>query len=151
MQADVLDEFPAQELFRANSPQGGAEAERDWAARWARVGGTFYGRRMIALKTDPVWARLGDPAEFPDALGNDFAPFAFNSGMRTRDIDRDEAESLGLLEPSTVLTPDPIDLTADLAAAPAMREEWLRAAITDSGLGTFDSNGVLRFNEGGGS
>jgi hypothetical protein len=147
MQADVLDEFPAMELFRAISPQGGAEAERKWAQIWADEGGLFFDGRMIALKTDDIWRRIADPAKYPDGLGNDFAPFRINSGMRTRDIDRDETEALGLITPATQLTPDPIDLSADLAATPALREEWVRQAITDSGLGTFDASGVLRFNQ----
>lgn len=146
MQADVLDEFPAMELFRAISPQGGAEAERDWAKIWADEGGVFFDGRMIALKTDGIWRRIADPAKYPDGLGNDFAPFRLNSGMRTRDIDRDETEALGLLTPSTVLKPDPIDLSADLAATPEVREDWLRYAITETGLATFDATGVLRFN-----
>jgi hypothetical protein len=147
MQADVLDEFPARELFNT-SPGGDAKKRRNWAERWAAIGGTFYGERMIALVTDPIWKRLGDPANFPDALGNEFPPFAFNSAWRTRDIDRDEAESLGLLDASTTLTPQPLDLDADLAASPELRESWLREAITDSGVGRFDAAGVLQFSEG---
>jgi len=146
MQPDVLDEFPAMELFRATAPKGGVEAERDWAKIWADEGGRFFDGRMIALKTDGIWQRIADSSKYPDGLDNDFAPFRLNSGMRTRDIDRDETESLGLLDANTQLTPDPIDLTADLAATPEVREDWLRQAITDSGLGSFDATGVLRFN-----
>jgi len=146
MQPDVLDEFPARELYNT-APGGDPKNRRDWAERWAKLGGTFYGDRMIALVTDRIWKELGDPANFPDALGNDFAPFAFNSAWRTRDIDRDEAESLGLIDADTVLTPEPLDLDADLVAAPELRQEWLQTAIEDSGLGSFQ-NGVLVFNGG---
>jgi hypothetical protein len=148
MQADVLDEYPAMELFRASWPRGGPDAERSWANRWARVGGQFYGSRMIALKTDPIWQQLGNPNIFPDALGNDFAPFAFSSGMRTRDIDRDQAESLGLINPGEHLAPNPIDLTNDLAATPTVRADWLQIAIVETGLGYFDAAGVFHFTGG---
>lgn len=141
-QPEVLDEFPAAELIDT-SP--GGEHRRDWAERWAKVGGRFFDGRMIALKTDPTWARLADPANFPDALGNEFAPFAFNSAWRQADIGRDEAEALGLISPSQQLTPQPLDLNADLQAKPDIRSEWLRTAIADSGVGTFDAAGVLHF------
>jgi hypothetical protein len=147
-QPDVLDEFPAQELYRATSPQGGARAERDWLARWEQAGGRFYGGRMIARKDDPVWRRLGDPALFDDGLGNEWPPYAFNSGMRVRDIDRTEAEQLDLIAANEELLPRPLDLEGDLAKAPELRQDWLRQAIEDSGLGTFQS-GVLVFHEGG--
>jgi hypothetical protein len=55
-QADVLDEWPAQELIRVVD----SAEPRDWPARWAAAGGTFYGGRMIALKADPI---------HPNALG----------------------------------------------------------------------------------
>lgn len=144
MQADVLDEWPAQELYRAFGPSD-ASKQRDWAARWAEVGGQFFGGRMIALKTDPVWERLGDPGKFPDGLGNPYPPFAFNSGMDVRDIDRAEAEDLGLIDASTELFPQPLDLNADLAASPDVRAGWLKDALTETGLGQFDSKGVYHF------
>lgn len=141
MQADVLDEWPAQELYRAFA----TGKERNWAERWAKVGGQFYDGRMIALKTDPIWKRLGDPANFPDALGNDYPPFAFNSGMDLRDIDRAEAEQLGLIDAGTQLFPQPLDLNADLAAKPDVRAGWLRDALEETGLGTFDDAGTFNF------
>lgn len=147
-QPDVLDEFPAQELYRATTPEGGVKAERDWLQRWEQAGGKFYDGRMLARKDDPVWRKLGDPELFPDGLGNEWPPYAFSSGMRVRDIGRDEAESLGLIGPAEELFPREADLTADLEAAPVLRESWLRAAITDSGLGSFDAQGVLVFKGG---
>jgi hypothetical protein len=143
MQPEVLDEFPAQEFYDAGNT---GKRRTDWPDRWMKAGGQFYGERMIALKTDPVWQRLGSSELFPDGLGNPWPPFAFNSGWRVRDIDRDETESLGLLTANTELMPQPLDLEADLAASPALREQWLREAITDSGVGRFDADGVLLFN-----
>lgn len=147
-QSDILDEWPAQELIRVSEPRG---KKRDWAERWAQVGGQFYDGRMIALKDDPIWQQLGDPSIFPDGLGNPYAPFAFSSGMRTRDIARDEAVALGLIDADTQVDPQPLDLNADLQASPDVRSASLRAAMEATGLGTFDAAGVFHFNGGGGS
>ena len=57
--------------------------------RWEAAGGQFTNGRMAALKTDPIRAaisRFGDP----------FPPFDYGSDMGLRDIDREEAEALGL-------------------------------------------------------
>lgn len=87
--------FPAWEFIRdehRNEP-------RDWSARWeesaAAVGYVGVARnaggRMVALKTSPIWARLGS---YDDGLGNPFPPFAFGSGMGWEDIDDEEWEEL---------------------------------------------------------
>lgn len=89
----LLDAFPAQELVRI-SP---ASEPRNWPLRWMMAGGTTYGGRMVALKGAPVWEALGNNSLFPDALGNPYPPFAFNSGMDIRDVSRAEAEELGLI------------------------------------------------------
>lgn len=146
MEPDVLDEFPAQELYDT-APGGDAKKRRDWAARWAEQGGQFYDGRMIALKTDPIWAALGDPANYDDALGNDFPPFAFNSAWRVRDIDRAEAESLGLIDPSGELFPQPLDLNADYEVDPGVRDAGLRDLLAGTGLGEFDGD-VFKFKGG---
>lgn len=101
----TLDQWPAQELIRVIWPVG---AERDWASRWAAVGGEFYGGRMIALKNAPIWQRLGD--EFEDGLGNPYPPFAFNSGMDVQDIDRDEAMRLGIIDRDRQIELQPVSV-----------------------------------------
>lgn len=100
----VLDTWPAQELFRAE----GRAKEREWLQRW-RLAGQASGEamgaswtvtpdgRMIALKESRIWERLGDAELFDDGLGNAWPPFAFNSGMDVRDVDREEAIAIGLL------------------------------------------------------
>jgi len=148
-QADVLAGNPAQELFRAFGPRDSSD-QRPWAERWAQAGGTFFGGRMIALKNDGVWSRLGDPALFDDGLGNPYPPYAFNSGMDVRDISRADAVQLGLMEPGDEVTADSLDFNTDLQASAATRNEWLRSAIEESGLGAFDSSGVLNFTPEGG-
>lgn len=146
-QPDVLDEWPAQELIRDFAPKG---RERDWAARWAKAGGEFFGGRMLALKNDPVWSRLGDSSLFPDGLDNPYPPFAFNSGMGVRDIDRDEAEQLGLIEPNQEVFPRDLSFNEELKASPDVRDEKLRALLEATGLGAFDAAGVFKFNGGTG-
>lgn len=144
--AAILDEWPAQELFRATNPAG---KSRDWAERWARAGGTFFDGRMIARKDDPVWEKLGDPDLFDDGIGNPYPPFAFNSGMDVRDIARDEAVSLGVIGPDEEVAAQSVDLNAELQASPDVRDESLRAALEATGLGTFDADGVFHFAGGG--
>lgn len=135
-QPDVLDEWPAQELVRVTD----AREPRDWAARWAAAGGTFYGGRMIALKADPIWTAIS-------RFGTPYPPFDFNSGMDVQDITRDEAEQIGLLErDAPAPAPDLPDFNAELQATPAVRADWLRSALADSlqDLARFGADGVLR-------
>lgn len=121
--ASVLDEWPAQELFRAEA----REKERDWAGRWADAGGQFYdGGRMIALKNDPIWIKIS-------RFGLPYAPFDFNSGMDLRDIDRDEATELGVIDPGAA-APDPQSrkFNDDLELTPDVRQENLLSALLQS-------------------
>lgn len=150
LQPDVLEAFPAQELVRFYGPSDPAQ-QRDWASRWARVGGQFFDGRMVALKTDDIWRRLGSSEFFDDALDTDHSPYAFNSGMGERDIDHAESVALGLIEADTVITPpaDADDLVADLQGGPEIRDAWLRDALVDTGLGRFDAAGVFQFTGGG--
>jgi hypothetical protein len=114
MDPAILDQWPAQELIRAEA----RNEERDWSARWlaaARSVGdaeaiTAWGTtgRMVARKDSPVWQALGDGAGGfdSDALHNPHPPFAFNSGMDVMDVDRDDAVQLGLLGRDDQVTPD---------------------------------------------
>lgn len=103
---DVLDAFPAQELVRLEN----RKVPRDWLGRWASAGGKLYGGRMIALKTDPVWAAIS-------RFGVPWPPFDFGSGMGLRDVDRAEAEALGLIKPGeTPASADP-GFNAELEAS----------------------------------
>lgn len=123
---DLLDVWPCQELVRV-SP---SLVQRNWKERWAMVGGRLYEGRMIALKNSDIWDRLGDSNLFPDALGNPYPPFAFNSGMDVADVSRDEAERLGVIEPNTP-TPLPRDRSVieDVQASPDRFDETLKQAL----------------------
>lgn len=119
-QKSILDQWPAQELFRA----GSAKVPRDWIMRW-RLAGNATGQpigtgwtitpdgRLIALKNNPIWFSLGSSSLFNDALNTWHAPYAFNSHMRDRDITRKITESIGLMKPGQA-APEPMTLAQAL-------------------------------------
>ena len=82
--------FPAQEFVRVRHSR---HPRTDWPQRWAKAGGKMHGGKMIAMKDDPVWKRLGELGPF----GNSYPPFDWGSGMGVMDVDRAEAERLGLV------------------------------------------------------
>lgn len=95
----ILDAYPAQELYRALD----REQPRIWQVRWnaakaalGRASSATYAETtlgpFVALKDDPIWRELS-------AFGNPYPPFDFNSGMRTRDVARARAISLGVMDP----------------------------------------------------
>lgn len=115
----ALYTFPCWELVRIyprEVPRGEKRAhgaivpdpENAWPARWQKAGGELHAGRMVARKDDPIWAALGDSAEFPDALDTDVPPFAFGSGMGWREVDRDEATKLGVILDGAIITPGEI-------------------------------------------
>lgn len=88
---DALDAFPAYRLTRIEARR----VPRDWYARWGVAGGAvgWIGASrtaLVALKTSPIWQALS-------RFGRPWPPFDYGSGMGLDDVDRDEAESLGLL------------------------------------------------------
>jgi len=96
-----LEEYPAQELFRAFT----RKEPRDWPTRWIEAGGELFEGsggysqgRMIASVTSPVWEAIS-------AFGLPYAPFDFNSGMDLRPVSRSEAVALGVVEPNQVIHP----------------------------------------------
>lgn len=92
--------WPAWELTRLESRRVPRD---DWKRRWAAAGLAcgFKGAlkdRMIALKSSPIWAHIGNGAGgFRDTLGNPYPPFAFSSGLDWVEVDRDECIALGLI------------------------------------------------------
>lgn len=87
---------PAWELVRIQP----AKVPRDWPDRWAASGGpdpSRFGGRMLAPKLSLVWPALGDTARFPDALGVDYPPFAWGSGMGRKLVGAREAMDIGLM------------------------------------------------------
>jgi hypothetical protein len=113
MEPARLRQFPAWELERYHEKAeprwwGGKhlgtapvkEKKVDPRPRWIIAGGrpTADGR-LIALKGDPIWGELGSSGNFDDALDVDFPPFAFNSGMRWKEVSRGECLALGITGP----------------------------------------------------
>lgn len=117
---ETLDAFPAWRFVRFMTPNGQA---RDWGVRWAAAGESvnWAGASrtvMVARKDSPIWQALGDGAGgFTDTLGNPYPPFAFNSGMGWEDVDRDEAEALGLNASYVRLSPPSLAVTDDELSA----------------------------------
>jgi hypothetical protein len=141
--ADVLKQWPCQELYRAET----RIEPRDWPDRWTSLGGQFYegegsgypGIRMIARKDDPIWTMLGP-------FGNPFPPFDFNSGMDVRDVSEEEAIMLGVIDPedNAEIVPNPVELNVktpvDLVGA---TEEQVLDLL---GEDYYFDGGVLRFD-----
>jgi hypothetical protein len=116
--ADVVDLWPAQELVRYES----RVKERNWHQRWMEAA-SYSGDsdalrmlaehgRMVARKDSPIWDALGNSELFPDGLDNPFPPFAFNSGMWTEEVSRDEAIELGLLDDGDKVEARPLDIAS---------------------------------------
>lgn len=129
--AAILDQWPAQELYRA-AP---AKQPRDWEDRWSNAGGSIYDGRMIALKNDAIWTAIS-------AFGLPYPPFDFGSHMDVRDVDRDTAVSLGLIDETTQIQPQTRDFNQDLQVSGEIRSTALRQAIMELGY-QFDQNGAL--------
>lgn len=97
--------WPAWELVRF---EGRAQPRQDWAARWRAAGESVawegaLPRRMIALKSSPIWQALGNGAGgFRDTLGNPYPPFAYSSGLDWMEVTAEECERLGLSTASAV-------------------------------------------------
>jgi len=111
---DILDQWPAQEFFRAET----RNEKRPWPSTWddkrMELGAASTALpsaiAMIALKNDPIWRAI-------NYFGLPYAPFHFNSGMDVRDIDRDTAISLKLIDRDTRIAPATLPLNDDLSAA----------------------------------
>ena len=103
---DILDAFPAQELVRIET----RDIPRKWLEKWLQRGGKLYAGRMIAAKGDRIWPAIS-------RFGTPWPPFDFNSGMGIEDIDRDEAEALGVIAPGQIIPPGEQDFNAGLEAS----------------------------------
>jgi hypothetical protein len=96
---------PAWEFMRIESRnkwRGAPGSSTDsWYSRWVKLGGPApieeHGViRLIALKTDPIWYRLGCDPMFKDILNTDYPPFAFKSGWGWIPVPRPECIRLGI-------------------------------------------------------
>ena len=91
--ADVLDEFPAYRLGESTAEHPRTEAF--WNARWAEAGAAVgwegaLAAPKVALKTSGIWMELS-------IFGTPWPPFDYGSTRELEDVDRAQAEALGLL------------------------------------------------------
>lgn len=103
---DILDAFPAQELIRLED----RTVPRLWRNRWVAAGGRIFNGRMIAPKSSTIWSNIS-------RFGVPWPPFDFNSGMGLEDIDRAEAEELGVIKPGEIVPPLEIAFNKQLQAS----------------------------------
>lgn len=129
---DLLEAAPAQQLIRVRERR----EKRPWPDRWnaavATLGENTTARRvdwdrnpnslprMVALKTDPVWAAIS-------RFAVPWPPFDFGSGMGLRNIRREVAQKEGLIAPGQELAPreTPFNTRLETSAedlGPAARE-----------------------------
>ncbi len=124
---DVVYLYPAWELTRFESR---AVPRPDWYDRWAAAGRScgFEGAlkdRLIALKSSPIWAALGNgTGGYRDTLGNPYPPFAYGSGMDWDDVGREECIELGLVkEDEEIMRPGRASLSPEDAEIIAAAEK----------------------------
>lgn len=151
---DVVEAFPAWELYRQEKRRvvrgekvvhGEIEEdeENSWPARFSAAadaaGDDDAARvleetgRMIARKDSPLWEQLGEGAGgFDDTLDNPYPPFAFNSGMWTREVSRGECVKLGLIEEGDKVEPADFDLQSLFGTG----AQDAAAAALDTALGS---------------
>jgi hypothetical protein len=134
----ILDQWPAQELYRA-AP---AKEPRNWPSRWQEAGGEFFGGRMIALKNTEVWTNISR-FQVP------YPPFDYGSHMDVRDIDRDTAMELGLIDRDTQIAPEDRGFNDDLRVSPELRSDALRQALLESDDRLVFEGDILTMKEGG--
>lgn len=143
--------FPAWELVRLGPDP---IVPRDWQERWLKAGGGLTeDGRMIALKQDLIWAELGHLQLFPDALGVDYPPFAWQSGIGWREVSYADAKALGLLDGWKAPETQPLrSPNENLELAPKVASPALRKALAEKlkGLAEWDGD-KLRFTDPNGT
>jgi len=140
---DIVDAYPAWELVQGGYREhhrgdpcyeSGTPGAIGWKERWqeaAEKSGDYdalrafkNSGRMAALKSSGIWQRLGNL--WGDSIGNPYHPFAWDSSMCTEEVDRDDADNLGLIglrdeaKPQSGLTPPQFIPIED-----ARMTEWL--------------------------
>jgi len=138
MAPEILNEWPAQELIRAEQ----REVPRNWIARWSAAGGRVINGRMVALKTDPIWSRIS-------RFGTPYPPFDFGSGMDVADVSRTDAIELGLIAPdfdASASAPSVPDFNATLAADVSdLQQQDIQALVKIFGDSVSLADGILHW------
>ena len=113
--------FPCLELIRVST----RDNPRNWKARWTEAGGKLYDGRMVALRNDPIWRRIS-------RFGSPVPPFDFNSGMGLEEVNRFEAEALGVELPEEgeeVQDPEGVPSDEEVDSAIKKVFQWEKDAI----------------------
>lgn len=142
---DVLDMFPADELYR----QKQGRTQRDWMTRWnearAALGdattattATSQNGPFIALKNDPIWTH----PTF-SRFGNSHPPFDYNSGMWTRDADPDKAIRLGVTGKPSPRELPPLDAPITVPVPKNLTPEMIDSMLASLGDRATLSNGQI--------
>ena len=97
--SDALSILPAWRLTESTAKN----PRQDWAARWAKAGSEvgWEGASQsdfVALKTSRIWMKLS-------RFGTPWPPFDWGSTRELEDVWRDEAESIGLVQPGKQIEP----------------------------------------------
>ncbi len=95
---DLLNEFPAQRFIRVEDVEEPRNSHTE-----------FEGQ--VYLKTDPIWATINDDFGVP------WGPWGWGCGHDVEDVDRAEAEALGLIGPNDVVSPIERDFNEGLQAS----------------------------------
>jgi len=118
MDEDVLNEFPAQRFIRVQGVGKPRPIHRQWEGE-------------VRLKTDlEFWLMLNDPKD--GGFGVPHGPWGFGSGMGVEDVDRDEAEMLGLIEPGEKLKPIDGEFNDRLKASTRGLDDGMLAKLKDA-------------------
>lgn len=103
MDPDLINEFPAQRFIR----EADVKIERPLH---------MQNEGVVRLKTDlDFWLAMNSP--LLGGFGVPWGPWGFGSGMAVEDVDRDEAETLGLIKPGQKVQPVDKDFNDRLGAS----------------------------------
>lgn len=111
MQADVLNEFPAQRFIRVQKVKQERESHIPY-------------EDQVYLKTDPIWAKV-----INHDFGVPWGPWGWGCGHDVEDVDRKESEDLGLVKPGEQLQPDVKSFNENLQASTVGLEPELLAKL----------------------
>ena len=125
-------QFPCWELIRIYTRRTERTGVKSWPQRWHQLGGQFHGGgRMIAPKDDPIWDALGSSGNFDDALDTPYPPFAYNSGMGWRAVQREECVALGVIPDTFMPAVQDSDFLSDLRAQAVKFDPEFLSALRD--------------------
>lgn len=126
---DVLNEFPAQRFIRV---KGVKEPRGDHAK--------YEGK--VFLKTDPIWRTINKDFGVP------WGPWGWGCGHDVEDVDRQEAEALGLISPREKVEPPPHPFNSGLKASTRGLDFEIFQKLKDElGDSVSEQEGEIRWNE----